>query len=115
MSRAGATIMVSGLAALLLAGCNSAPSGNVPGASAYRVPGVTPAGFVLPQGEGCAAEVARFEAILRNDLNSGHVAQSVYNRIKVELAPARSACAAGRDAEARGLVAASRKRHGYPA
>ena len=116
MSIDRAHLLLAGLAALLLAGCNSTPpSANVPSASAYRVAGVTPPGFSMPQGEGCAADIARFEAILGNDLNAGHVSQPVFNQIKLELAPARSACAAGRDGEARGLVVASRKRHGYPA
>lgn len=108
-------IFAAGILALGMAGCNSAPpSANVPAPTAYRVPGVTPQGFSMPQGEGCAADIARFEAILGNDLNAGHVSQSVFNQIKLELAPARTACAAGRDGEARTLVVASRKRHGYP-
>jgi len=44
----------------------------------------------------------------------GHVAQSVYNQIKRETDAAQTVCAAGRDAEAKAMIAASEKRHGYP-
>ena len=44
----------------------------------------------------------------------GHVAQSVYDQIKRETDAAQSVCAAGRDAEAKAMIAASEKRHGYP-
>ncbi len=44
----------------------------------------------------------------------GHVAQSVYNQIKREIAAAETTCAAGHDAEAKSMVVASQKRHGYP-
>ncbi len=45
----------------------------------------------------------------------GHVAQSVYNRIKVEIAAAERECSAGQDARAVEMLDASKKRHGYPA
>ena len=44
----------------------------------------------------------------------GHVATSVYNQIKAEIAAAERECAAGHDARARALIVASKKRHGYP-
>ena len=44
----------------------------------------------------------------------GHVAQSVYNQIKREVGAAEAACAAGHDAEAKAMIAASESRHGYP-
>ena len=40
----------------------------------------------------------------------GHVVQSVYNQIKRDT----KAPAAGRDAEAKSMVAASQRCHGYP-
>ena len=43
----------------------------------------------------------------------GHVVQSVYNQIKREMDAASTVCAAGRDAEAKSVVAASQRRHGY--
>jgi len=75
---------------------------------------VTPPGFNLPEGGSCAGEIARFRAIQENDIAMGHVAQSVYNRIKDEIAAAERECAAGRDAQAQAMIVASKKRHGYP-
>ena len=81
------------------------------------VPGsrsVTPQGFLLPSGGNCGAEIARYRAIQENDLAMGHVAQSVYNQIKNEIAGAERECAAGNDAKARGMIANSKRKHGYP-
>ena len=44
----------------------------------------------------------------------GHVAQSVYNQIKTEIAAAERECSAGNDAKARGMIVASKRKHGYP-
>ena len=44
----------------------------------------------------------------------GHVVQSVYSQIKRDIAAAESVCAAGHDAEAKTMIAASERRHGYP-
>ena len=114
-------IAVAG-ASLLLAGCNAKskpPSAQAaaPAAATYRnVPaGVTPAGFRMPQGSGCNGAVARWAAIQDNDLKSGHVSPSVYKTIQGEISQARAACNAGRDAESKTMVRASRMRHGYPA
>lgn len=98
--------------ALVLAACNQTASAPPPSSAPV---GVTPSTFAMPQGEGCAADVARWKAIQDNDLATGHVTQKVYDQIAADIAKAKSACEAGRDAEARGAVAASRKRHGYPA
>ena len=57
----------------------------------------------------------RYRAILTNDRAMGHVAQSVYNEIKRETDAAERACSAGHDAQAKSMIAASKKRHGYPA
>ena len=75
---------------------------------------VTPPGFELPAGGDCQAEIARYRAIQTNDLAMGHVAQSVYNQIKKEIAAAERECSAGHDASARAMIVASKKRHGYP-
>ena len=107
------TLAPLALAGLTLAACN-APA---PQASAPPAPGsvaVTPAGFQLPQGDDCSAKIARYRAVQENDLSMGHVAQSVYNQIKRDIAAAEGACAAGRDAEAKAMIAASERRHGYP-
>jgi hypothetical protein len=80
-----------------------------PGTVAY-----TPSNFQLPEGTDCKAAIARYRAVQDNDLSMGHVAQSVYNQIKREIAAADAACAAGHDAEAKAMVTASEQRHGYP-
>ena len=101
------------VACFALAACN-APA---PQASAPPTPGsvaVTPPGFRLPEGMDCSTKIARYRAVQDNDLSMGHVVQSVYNQIKRETDAASSVCAAGRDAEAKSMVAASEKRHGYP-
>ena len=86
-------------------------------ASAPPTPGsvaVTPQYFQLPHGADCRAEIARYRAIQDNDLSMGHVAQSVYNQIKREIGAAEGVCSAGHDAEAKAMIVASQRRHGYP-
>jgi hypothetical protein len=75
---------------------------------------VTPQGFRLPEGSGCSGEIARFRAVQDNDLSTGHVNQSVYDRIKTEVDQAAAAYAAGNDAGARGQLAGTKRRFGYP-
>jgi hypothetical protein len=107
------TLALLVLAGFALAACN-APT---PQASAPPTPGsvaVTPPGFQLPGGDDCGAKIARYRAVQDNDLSMGHVVPSVYNQVKKEIAAAESVCAAGRDAEAKAMIAASEKRHGYP-
>ncbi len=108
------TLAVLVAAGFALAACN-APA---PQASAPPAPGsvaVTPAGFQLPEGTDCSAKIARYRAVQDNDLSMGHVVQSVYNQIKRDTDAASRVCKAGRDAEAKSMVAASERRHGYPA
>ena len=100
-------------ACFALTACN-APA---PQASSPPPPGsvaVTPPGFKLPEGTDCSARIARYRAVQDNDLSMGHVVQSVYNQIKRETDAASKVCSAGRDTEAKSMVAASQKRHGYP-
>ncbi len=75
---------------------------------------VTPQGFQLPSGGNCGGEISRYRAIQQNDLAMGHVAQSVYNQIKNEIAAAERECTAGHDAQSRAMIVASKRRHGYP-
>jgi hypothetical protein len=102
------------LAALSLAACNSSALAFEDAAPAPGSIDVTPQDFQMPQGEGCAGDIARYRAIQNNDLAMGHVAKSVYNQIKTEIAAAETQCSQGHDAEARAAILASRKRHGYP-
>lgn len=98
--------------ALALAACTqtaSAPPAPPPGA----VPGVTPNTFRLPDDPGCGGEIARFRAVLRNDVETGNVGQGVYDRASGDLARGEAACTAGRDGEARAILASTKSRFGY--
>lgn len=89
-------------ATLALAACNqtaSAPAGTSMAAGS--------------SGTGCKGEIARYRAVISNDLATGHVNQSVYTRVDREITQAEAACAAGRDAEAVRMVNATKARHGY--
>lgn len=102
-------------ATLLLAACNSASTTAVapapqPGSSPN---GVTPSTFSLPSGSGCAGEVARFQAIMDNDLATGHTTKSVHDRVSGEIGQARSTCAAGNESAAISQIAATKSRYGY--
>lgn len=95
----------------------AAPQAAAPAAPSYAgtAPGVTPAGFRLPEGSGCQGDIARWAAIQDNDLKTGHVSQSVYDNIQKDIAAARAACSAGNSAQASAMIRASRSRNGYPA
>ncbi|HEV2574179.1 MAG TPA: hypothetical protein VGU72_20770 [Beijerinckiaceae bacterium] len=103
------------LSATVLTGCNSTQPQVSAAAPTETYSSVTPASFRMPEGSGCAGEVARWQAIQDNDRQTGNVNQSVYNQIKADIDKASAACQAGRDGEARAIVRASRTRHGYPA
>ena len=107
-------IACAGALMLAVAGCNSSPPPAASAPPPVASMNVTPSNFRLPGGEGCHGEVANWQAIQDNDLRMGHVGQAVYNQIKGEIGQAAAACSAGRDAEARSMVRASKVRHGYP-
>jgi hypothetical protein len=107
-------IFALAFAASLLAGCNDMAAAPQAAAPDPGTSDVTPQTFQMPTGEGCSGDIARYRAIQDNDLAMGHVAKSVYNQIKKEIAEAETECVAGHDAQARASIIASRKRHGYP-
>ncbi len=100
---------------LALTGCNSGapPQASAPAPQSYAR--VTPPDFQLPAGSGCAGDIGRWQAVQDNDKRMGQVDDKVAGEIAGEIAAASAACHAGRDSEARALVAASKRRHGYPA
>ena len=102
---------LAALAAFALAACTQTASAPTPPSGA--VPGLTPNTFSLPSGTGCAGEIARFKAVLKNDVDTGNVGQSVYNRASADLARGDASCAAGRDGEALSVLAATKSRFGY--
>lgn len=106
-------ILGSILAATLgIAACTS--SGPPPAPSPQNAPtGVTPNTFVLPSGGGCAGEVARFQAVMDNDLATGHTTQGVHTRVSAEIATARATCAAGNEGGAISQLNGTKARFGY--
>jgi hypothetical protein len=98
---------------LVLAACQTSgpPPAPAPG---QAPPGVTPSTFRMPTGTGCAGEVERFQAIMDNDLASGHTTKGVHGRVSAEIATARSTCAAGNEGGAIARVRATRTKFGYP-
>jgi hypothetical protein len=99
----------------LLAACNASPGPQAPVAPQPGAYGSTEfPTVVLPKGDGCAAVIGRYDAVLKADWESGNVAERVYKEIQKELEPVRASCSAGREAEARGMVLANKTRHGYP-
>jgi hypothetical protein len=105
---------LAAFAALTLAGCNSAGPIAAAAPPAPNSIVVAPSNFQMPQGSGCSGEIARYTAVQDDDLAMGQIAKSVYNQIHAEIAAAAQACSAGHDEEARAMILASRKRHGYP-
>lgn len=98
-----------------LAACQT-PAGGPPPAPApeQAAPGVTPSTFRMPSGSGCSGEVERFQAVMDNDLATGHTTKSVHDRVSAEISRARSTCAAGNEAGAIGQIRATKTRFGYP-
>ena len=73
-------------AAALLAACQqTAPTAAPvePQAATFTRPG-----FKLPEGAGCSGDIQRFRAVQDNDLETGHVNKTVYDKIQGELSEA---------------------------
>ena len=102
---------VTGAAALWVA---LAASSQAQEERSYATQPFTPQNFRMPEGEGCAGDVARWKAVQENDYVSGNIGLTIYHQIQGEIARAAAACQAGHDGEARALVHASKARHGYP-
>ena len=108
-------LFAAAFAALPLAACQT-PAGGPPPAPPpeQAAPGVTPSTFRMPQGSGCAGEVDRFQAVMDNDLSTGHTTKGVHTRVSAEIDTARKSCAAGNEAGAIGQIRATRAKFGYP-
>jgi len=110
-----------GLLVLSLAACqSSAPPAASPTSSvnandyASLPAGVTPKNFQLPTGKGCSGDIARFRAVMDNDLASGHTTEKVHHDIHAELDRISRTCDPARDSEASAAVRALKSRFGYP-
>ncbi|WP_454656271.1 hypothetical protein [Bosea beijingensis] len=96
-----------------LAACQSAGPPPAP-APEQAAPGVTPSTFRMPAGTGCSGEVERFQAVIDNDLATGHTTKGVHDRVSSEISRARSSCSAGNDTGAVSQIRATKARFGYP-
>lgn len=108
------------LSCLVLSACqstqdtrNSAASASA-SAPAPASLSYTPTTFHMPTGSGCQGNIDRWQAVQNNDLQLGHVSQSVYNQIQSEIKAAQTECSAGHDAQASAMIVASKHKHGYP-
>lgn len=100
---------------LALAGCQTpAPSTPAAPSPEQAATGVTPNTFRMPSGSGCSGEVERFQAVIDNDLATGHTTKGVHTRVSSEISTARASCAGGNEAGAIGQIRATKTRFGYP-
>lgn len=103
--------------ALMLAGCTTtstpAPTPAAPPPSSAPQY-VTPSSLHMPSGEGCSGELARFHAVMDNDLATGHVGEGVYKRVLADLKGADAACQSGNSGAAMSQLGAVKARYGYP-
>ncbi len=98
--------------ALLLAGCNTtSPSTGAPGFASLEF---TPHGYSLPHGKGCNVRVARYRAVIDNDVHIGQVNKQVSKTIYREIDRAAAVCARGNDAKSQAMIRASEIKYGYP-
>lgn len=98
---------------LALAACQTAAPPPAPPPESAPA-GVTPSSFRLPGGTGCSGEVERFQAVMDNDLQTGHTTKSVHTRVSSEIATARQSCAAGNEGGAIAQIRATKAKFGYP-
>jgi hypothetical protein len=105
-------LCLASLAAAALAACTSVAPPPAPEPSSAPA-GVTPRTFSMPTGTGCAGEVARFQAVMDNDLATGHTTKGVHERVSAEIAAARAICAAGSEGAANAQLAATKSKFGY--
>lgn len=120
MQRRSLPVSIAFIAAAIgLSACNQTTGSQAGAPTAAAAPnrdGITDPNWPpLPEGAACSDDLNRYQTIVKADANTGNLNRSVYVEIESELQPAAEACAAGRDAEARKLVQASKARHGYRA
>jgi curli biogenesis system outer membrane secretion channel CsgG len=100
-----AAIVAMPLLAASLAACNR---------TSASPPAATTAAAPMTAGAGCASEIARFQSVLKSDVETGNVNRKVYDRAEPQLNRASAACAAGRDGEAQAILASTKRQFGYP-
>ena len=107
-----AALVLTVLSPLALAACQSGGPPPSPSPS-QAATGVTPNTFRLPTGEGCSGEVERFQAVMDNDLATGHTTKGVHSAVSGEISAARATCASGNQAGAIGQINGTISRFGY--
>jgi hypothetical protein len=113
MRRAVELLLSMGLCATIAtAGCMPA-SGPNPAATVASSGPIPPDWPPLPDGVGCTSDLVQFQTILTSDVETGFINRPVYDEVETALKTAAQACAEGRDAQARKLVQATKKRYGY--
>ena len=67
----------------------------------------------VPNGNGCAGVIARWQEFSGRESQGGHMDEAVYNQIQNDID--RASCPASQrwDAQARRLVTDSKRKHGY--
>ena len=95
-----------------LAACQSSGPPPAPSPS-QAATGVTPNTFRLPTGDGCSGEVERFQAVMDNDLATGHTTKGVHANVSAEIATARTTCASGNQAGAISQINGTKSKFGY--
>lgn len=108
------TLLLASLLALGACQSTAEPPAPAPAAGQPRGVSITPSNFRLPEGAGCAGDIARFRAIQANDLETGHTTKVVYDQIEAEMKQADALCAAGNSGAASAHVRATKSRFGYP-
>lgn len=101
-------------APLFLGACQSTAEAPPAPKQEPRGVSITPSNFKLPEGTGCSGDVARFRAIMANDLETGHTTKKVYDEIETEMKRAESLCASGNSGGASAHVRSTKSRYGYP-
>lgn len=61
----------------------------------------------------CAQAISAFESIIDSDAQTGNLNKRVHRRVVADLAAPKSACAAGRDADASRQLSTIKARYGY--
>jgi hypothetical protein len=101
-------------AAAALCGCYQGQPYSAPIAAAPS--GIaTPVWPDLPPAAACTDKLNTYQKVLTGDVTTGNLNQKVYDEIEADLSRAATACAAGKDGEALGIIHATKEKHGYHA
>ncbi len=114
MQRIFFSIAVAG-AAVALCGCNQSVGAPPPVAAAPTSGANQPSWPPLPESAACTESLNSYQKVLNADVSTGNLNQSVYDEIEADLSRAATACAAGKDGEAAGIIRSTKTKHGYHA